>query len=34
MAAKKKTVRKAFGYRQCDDFAAYLNHMARQGWHF
>lgn len=30
----KKTVRKAFSYRNCDDFAAYLNHMARQGWHF
>ena len=34
MEAKKKTVRKAFEYRNCDDFAAYLNHMARQGWHF
>ena len=30
----KKTVRKAFSYRNCDDFAAYLNHMARRGWHF
>lgn len=34
MNGKKKTVLKAFGYRNCDDFAAYLNHMARQGWHF
>ena len=34
MAARTKTVRRGFGYRQCDDFAAYLNHMARQGWHF
>ena len=34
MKAKKKTVRKFFSYRNCDDFAAYLNHMARQGWHF
>lgn len=34
MARTKKTVRKRFNYRQCDDFAAYLNHMARQGWHF
>ena len=34
MAGKKKTVRKFFSYRNCDDFAAYLNHMARQGWHF
>ena len=34
MAKNTKTVRKRFDYRQCDDFAAYLNHMARQGWHF
>ena len=34
MAPSKKTVRKGFAYRNCDDFAAYLNHMARQGWHF
>lgn len=34
MAKNRKTVRKGFEYRQCDDFAAYLNHMARQGWHF
>ncbi len=34
MAGKCKTVRKGFHYRSCDDFAAYLNHMARQGWHF
>lgn len=34
MKAKKKTVRKFFSYRNCDDFAAYLNHMARRGWHF
>ena len=34
MAKNRKTVRKAFEYRNCDDFAAYLNHMARQGWHF
>ena len=34
MAGKIKTVRKGFDYRQCDDFAAYLNHMARLGWHF
>lgn len=30
----KKTVRRGFSYRSCDDFAAYLNHMARRGWHF
>lgn len=34
MGAKRKTVHKLFSYRNCDDFAAYLNHMARQGWHF
>lgn len=34
MGTKKKAVLKAFSYRNCDDFAAYLNHMARQGWHF
>lgn len=34
MARTKKTVLKGFDYRNCDDFAAYLNHMARQGWHF
>lgn len=34
MAKNIKTVRDHFTYRQCDDFAAYLNHMARQGWHF
>lgn len=34
MARNRKTVRKGFEYRSCDDFAAYLNHMARQGWHF
>lgn len=34
MAKNTKTVRKGFEYRSCDDFAAYLNHMARQGWHF
>ncbi len=34
MGMKKKTVRKTFCYRNCDDFAAYLNHMARLGWHF
>ena len=34
MAGKCKTVRKGFDYHRCDDFAAYLNHMARQGWHF
>ncbi len=34
MDAKRKTVHKLFSYRNCDDFAAYLNHMARQGWHF
>lgn len=34
MAAQKKTVLKGFDYRNCDDFAAYLNHMARLGWHF
>ena len=34
MNGTKKTVRKSFGYRSCDDFAAYLNHMARKGWHF
>ena len=34
MTRTKKTVRKGFDYRNCDDFTAYLNHMARQGWHF
>lgn len=34
MPKTKKTVLKGFSYRSCDDFAAYLNHMARQGWHF
>lgn len=34
MAKNTKTVRRRFDYRQCDDFAAYLNYMARQGWHF
>lgn len=34
MAKTKKTVRKGLSYLSCDDFAAYLNHMARQGWHF
>lgn len=34
MGTKKKTVLKGFSYRNCDDFAAYLNHMARRGWHF
>ena len=34
MAKNIKTIRRRFAYRQCDDFAAYLNHMARQGWHF
>ena len=34
MAKNLKTVRHRFNYRQCDTFAAYLNHMARQGWHF
>lgn len=34
MKRRKKTVLKGFDYRNCDDFAAYLNHMARQGWHF
>lgn len=34
MEAKKKTVLRGFEYRNCDDFAAYLNHMARLGWHF
>lgn len=34
MANNTKTIRKGFEYRNCDDFAAYLNHMARQGWHF
>ena len=34
MGKKKKTVLRGFSYHNCDDFAAYLNHMARQGWHF
>ena len=34
MKARKKTVRRGFDYLDCDDFALYLNHMARQGWHF
>ena len=29
MDRKTKTVLKGFRYRNCDDFAAYLNHMAR-----
>lgn len=34
MAKNCKTVRKAFTYLQCDDFADYLSKMAAQGWHF
>jgi len=34
MGKDKKTVLKAFDYLQCDDFAAYLTEMARNGWHF
>lgn len=34
MGKNRKTVPKGFRYRNCDDFAAYLNHMARLGWHF
>lgn len=34
MFAKSKTVFRGFRYQDCDDFAAYLNHMARRGWHF
>lgn len=34
MSSTTKTVRKSFGYQQCDDFAAYLNDMASKGWHF
>lgn len=34
MAKNRKTVRKAFTYLQCDDFADYLSSMAAQGWHF
>ena len=34
MGNRRKTVLKAFDYLQCDDFAAYLMKMARQGWHF
>lgn len=34
MSSNTKTVLKGFNYRQCDDFAAYLNDMASRGWHF
>lgn len=34
MATGKKVIRRHFSYRNCDDLAAYLNHMARLGWHF
>lgn len=34
MAQGKKIIHRHFSYRNCDDFAAYLNHMARLGWHF
>lgn len=34
MARNRKTVFKVFSYLQCDDFAAYLSHMAAKGWHF
>lgn len=34
MSAGKKTVLKGFDYLHCDDFAAYLEGMARRGWHF
>lgn len=34
MAKNRKTVFKGFSYLQCDDFAAYLSHMAAKGWHF
>ena len=34
MERKFRTIRKGFDYRRCDDFAVYLNHMARLGWHF
>ena len=34
MAGNTKTVRKGFDYLRCDDFAAYLEEMARKGWHF
>lgn len=34
MAKDKKVVYKAFDYTSCDDFARYLEAMARKGWHF
>ena len=34
MGRQKKTVLKSFDYLRCDDFAAYLEAMARAGWHF
>ena len=34
MAGNTKTVRKGFDYLSCDDFAAYLEEMARKGWYF
>lgn len=30
----KRTVYRSFDYAECDDFAAFLNSMAMQGWHF
>lgn len=34
MGKNKKTVLKSFDYLHCDDFAAYLMDMSRNGWHF
>ena len=34
MGKNKKTVLKSFDYLHCDDFASYLEEMARTGWHF
>lgn len=34
MEGNTKIVRKHFDYLQCDDFAAYLEEMAKKGWHF
>ena len=34
MRKNTKTVLKGFDYLHCDDFADYLEEMARKGWHF
>ena len=31
---EKKRIPNFFSYRDCDDFANYLNRQAKKGWHF